>query len=124
MLEETGIGSVTAAKYFVAWSHKGRVRDETAFPCLTGVNPVPASSGNTTRHGLNRGADRTLNSALRIDTVVRIAHDEETRAYVEKRRGQGKTDREIRRCIKHYLAHGILRILVASLKNENVQFAV
>lgn len=52
-----------------------------------------------------------------------MAHDEETRAYVEKRRGQGKTDRELRRCIKRYLARRIFLMLVASVKIENVQFA-
>ena len=57
-------------------------------------------------------------------TVVRDAHDEETHAYVEKRRGQGKTDRVIRRCIKRYLARRIFRILVASVKSENVQIAI
>ncbi|MFF1301162.1 IS110 family transposase, partial [Streptomyces sp. NPDC058296] len=50
LLRETGIGPVTAATVLVAWSHPGRVRDEAAFAALAGVNPIPASSGNTTRH--------------------------------------------------------------------------
>lgn len=124
LLEETGIGTMTAAKCFVAWSHEGRVRDEAAFACLAGVNPVSSSSRNTTRHRLNRVGDTTLNSALPMSTVVRMAYDDETRAYVEKRCGQGKTDKGTRRCIKRYLARRIFRILVASVKSENVQFAV
>jgi transposase len=61
LLEKTGIGPVTAAIALTAWSHPGRVRSEAAFACLAGVNPIPASSGNTTRHRLNRGGDRRLN---------------------------------------------------------------
>ena len=64
LLDETGFKAITVAKCFVAWSHEGRVRNEAAFACLAGVNPIPASSGNTTRHRLNRGGDRSLNSAL------------------------------------------------------------
>lgn len=123
LLEETGIGVVTAAKCFVAWSHEGRVRDEAAFACLAGVNPIPASSGNTTRHRLNRGGDRALNSALHLAAVVRMTHDEQTRAYVEKRRAEGKTDKEIRRCIKRYLARRIFRILSNSVKSQRAQNA-
>ena len=57
LLEKTGVGPVTAAIALTAWSHPGRVRSEAAFACLAGVNPIPASSGNTTRHRLNRGGD-------------------------------------------------------------------
>ena len=60
--EETGIGPITAATVLVAWSHPGRVRDEAAFAALAGVSPIPASSGNTTRHRLNRGGDRRPNA--------------------------------------------------------------
>jgi glycine/D-amino acid oxidase-like deaminating enzyme len=57
LVEETGIGPVTAATVLVAWSHPGRIRNEAAFAALAGVSPLPASSGNTTRHRLNRGGD-------------------------------------------------------------------
>jgi transposase len=69
LLRETGIGPVTAATVLVAWSHLGRVRDEAAFAALAGVSPIPASSGNTTRHRLNRGGDRRLNRALNVIAV-------------------------------------------------------
>ncbi|GAA2964712.1 IS110 family transposase [Glutamicibacter bergerei] len=114
LLDETGFKAITVAKCFVAWSHEGRVRDEAAFACLAGVNPIPASSGNTTRHRLNRGGDRSLNAALHLAAVTRMTHDEETRIYVEKRRAEGKTDREIRRCIKRYLVRRIFKIFSAS----------
>jgi transposase len=55
LIEETGFRAATAAKFLVAWSHDGRVRSEGAFACLAGVNPIPASSGNTVSHRLNRG---------------------------------------------------------------------
>ena len=123
LLEEKGFGAVTAAKCFVAWSHEGRVRNEAAFACLAGVNPIPASSGNTTRHRLNRGGDRALNSALHMAAITRMTHHEGTREYIEKRRAQGRTDKEIRRCIKRYLARRVFRILNASVKSKNLQNA-
>ncbi|MDO2935976.1 IS110 family transposase [Paeniglutamicibacter sulfureus] len=114
LLEEKGFRAVTAAKCLVAWSHEGRVRSEAAVACLAGVNPIPASSGNTVRHRLNRGGDRRLNSALHIAAVSRMTHDATTCDYVEKRRAEGKTDEEIRRCVKRYLARRVFRILAAS----------
>lgn len=109
--EETGIGPVTAATVLVAWSHPGRVRDEAAFAALAGVSPIPASSGNTTRHRLNRGGDRRLNRALNVIAMVRMVHHPQTRAYADRRRTEGKTDREIRRCLKRYLARRLYRHL-------------
>ncbi|MEX5301816.1 IS110 family transposase [Kocuria sabuli] len=111
LIAETGIGPVTAATVLVAWSHPGRVRDEAAFAALAGVNPIPASSGNTTRHRLNRGGDRRLNRALNVIAMVRMVHHPRTRAYADRRRAEGKTDREIRRCLKRYLARRLYRHL-------------
>lgn len=100
LLQEKGFGAVSVAKCLAAWSHYGRVRTEAESASLAGVNPIPASSGNTVRHRLNRGGDRKLNSAIHMVAIVKMTHDEETRAYVARRRQEGKTDREIRRCIK------------------------
>lgn len=113
LLDKTGIGPVTAAVVLAAWSHSGRVRSEAAFAALAGVNPVPASSGNTTRHRLNRGGDRRLNRALHMAVITRMTHDPGTRAYVERRRGEGRTTKEIRRCLKRYLARQLYRSLEA-----------
>lgn len=112
--EKTGIGTVTAAICLTAWSHHGRVRSEAAFAALAGVNPIPASSGNTVRHRLNRGGDRRLNRALHIAVLTRMTHHPETRAYVEKRQAEGRTTKEIRRCLKRYLARQIYRKLNAA----------
>lgn len=111
LLEKTGIGPVTAAVVYTAWSHAGRVRSEAAFAALAGVNPIPASSGNTTRHRLNRGGDRRLNRALHMAVITRMTHDPDTRTYVERRRAEGRTTKEIRRCLKRYLARQLYRTL-------------
>jgi len=111
LLERAGIGPVIAAIAISAWSHPGRVRSEAAFACLAGVSPIPASSGNITRHRLNRGGDRRLNRALHMAVVTRMRMDPQTRAYVEKRQAEGRTTKEIRRCLKRYLARQIYRSL-------------
>jgi transposase len=111
LLEKTGIGPVTAAVVYTARSHAGRVRSEAAFAALAGVNPIPASSGNTTRHRLNRGGDRRLNRALHMAVITRMTHDPDTRTYVERRRAEGRTTKEIRRCLKRYLARQLYRTL-------------
>ena len=100
-----------------AWSHPGRVRSEAAFPKLAGVCPIPASSGNTTRHRLNRGGDRRLNWALHQIITTHLSHDPRTKAYVARREAEGKTPKEIRRCLKRYLARQIYRTLTAPLDN-------
>ncbi|GAB3812195.1 transposase [Kribbella italica] len=114
LLDKIGIGPVTAVVCLAAWSHHGRIRSEAAFACLAGVNPIPASSGNTIRHRLNRGGDRRLNRALHMATITRMIHDPTTRDYVERRRSEGRTTKEIRRCLKRYLARQIYRHLNAA----------
>lgn len=111
LLDKVGVGPVTAAVVMAAWSHEGRLRDEAAFASLAGVNPIPASSGNTVRHRLNRGGDRRLNRALHMAVITRMTHDPDTRAYVERRRAEGRTTREIRRILKRYLARQLFRVL-------------
>jgi transposase len=113
LLEELGVGAYTAAVVITAWSHPGRVRNEAAFAALAGVNPIPASSGNTTRHRLNRGGDRRLNKALHYIAITRMSRHPATRAYVQKRLAEGRTRREVRRCIKRYLARHLYRTLNA-----------
>ena len=78
LLDEPGVGPIVAAQLIVAWSHRGRVRSEAAFARLAGVAPVPASSGQTTRHRLSRGGDRQLNRALHTIVLHRRQHDPAT----------------------------------------------
>ncbi len=110
-LEKTGIGPLTTAVVLTAWSHPRRVRSQAAFAGLADLNPIPASSGNTVRHRLNRGGDRRLNKALHIATIVRMTHDPATRAYVQRRTAEGLSLPEIRRCLKRYLARHLYRSL-------------
>lgn len=107
----TGIGPVVAANVLVAWSHPGRVKSEAAFAMIAGTAPIAASSGNTTRHRLNRGGDRHLNNAVHTIALTRMRMDPQTRAYVERRRAEGKTDRDIRRILKRYITRQLYRDL-------------
>lgn len=111
LLDEQGVGPIVAATLLCAWSHAGRVRDEAAFANLAGVAPIPASSGMTTRHRLNRCGDRQLNRALHVVVLCRLRYDPATRAYAERRRAEGKTDREIKRCLKRYVSRHLFRVL-------------
>jgi transposase len=116
---EPGIGHVTAAMFYIAWSHPGRCRNEAAFARLAGVAPIPTTSGQSQdRHRLNRNGDRQLNSALYVVALARANHHEPTRAYRDKRRAEGKTDREIRRCLKRYIARRVWRLLEHSATPE------
>lgn len=104
-----GVGPVTAAIIVCAYSHPGRVRSEAAFAALGGVAPLQASSGNSTRHRLNRAGDRQLNRAFDIIVRTRMTFDPNTRDYVERHRARGKTNREIRRILKRYVCRAIYR---------------
>lgn len=115
LLAEPGVGVITAAQILNAWSHPGRLRSEAAFAALAGVAPIPASSGQVIRYRLSRGGDRQLNRALHTVVLSRLAHDEETKAYAQRRTVEGKTPREIKRCLKRHLARRIFRLLEASV---------
>jgi transposase len=111
LIAEHGVGPISAAQIVIAWSHPGRIRSEAAFAALAGASPVPASSGQIIRHRLNRGGDRQLNRALWTIARIRLQSHPATIAYTTRRRAEGKTDREIRRCIKRYLARRFYRLL-------------
>jgi transposase len=112
LIAERGIGYITAAQFYLAWSHPGRCHSEAAFARLGGSSPVPATSGqNQTRHRLNRGGDRQLNRALYLVAVTKQRCDPPTRAYIARRVAEGKTEREAIRCIKRYLARRVWRLL-------------
>jgi transposase len=78
---------------------------------LGGAAPVPASSGQRVRVRLNRSEDRQLNQALRLVVLTRLRHDPATRADAQRRRAEGKTNREIRRCLVRYVARQLYRLL-------------
>lgn len=113
LLDHVGVGPVVAAQVLVSWSHRGRVRSEAAFAKLGGVAPIEASSGMVTRHRLNRSGDRQLNRVLHTIVMVRMRQDDETKAYVVRRLAEGKSVREIKRCLKRYVARQLFRQLEA-----------
>ncbi len=111
LLDQPGVGAIVAATVLCAWSHPGRCRSDAAFASLAGVAPIPASSGLTTRYRLNRCGDRQLNRALHVIVISRLRYDARTRAYAQRRRAEGRTDREIKRCLKRYVARQLFRQL-------------
>jgi hypothetical protein len=114
ILGEFGVGTIIAAQVIVSWSHPGRVRSEAAFAKLAGVAPIEASSGTVVRHRLSRFGDRQLNRALHTIVLTRTRQDAETKTYVQRRTAEGKTPREIRRCLKRYVARQLYRRLEAT----------
>ena len=111
LLAQPGVGPITAAAILVAWSAPHRLRSEAAFARLAGTAPIPASSGKTIRHRLDRGGDRQLNRALHTIILTRRRIDPETKAYISRRLSEGKTERDAIRCLKRYLARSLYRLL-------------
>ena len=107
-----GIGFDSAAELLcAAGDNAGRVRSEAAYAKLCGACPIPASSGKTSRHRLNRGGNRQANAALFRIVVVRMRWHPPTIAYVERRTTEGLSKREIIRCLKRYVAREVYRLL-------------
>ena len=115
LMEAPGVSTGTIADMLVVLGdNPQRIRSEAAFAKLCGVCPVPASSGKTNRHRLNRGGNRRANAALYRVALVRMRHHPPTREYIERRNAEGKSPREIRRCLKRYIAREIFHHLCAA----------
>jgi transposase len=111
-LAKRGVATAVAAALLVtAGDNPGRVRREASFAALCGASPVDASSGKQLRHRLNRGGDRQANSALWTIAMTRLACDPRTKAYAARRTTEGKTKKEIIRCLKRYIAREIYKAL-------------
>jgi transposase len=106
------MGPISAAQILISWSHRGRLRSEAAFATLAGAAPIPASSGLTNRHRLNRGGDHQLNQALHTIVLTRSRIDPATRAYITRRLAEGKALRETKRCLKRIIGRQIFRVLI------------
>ncbi|TPF79105.1 MULTISPECIES: IS110 family transposase [unclassified Bifidobacterium] len=112
-------GTITAATIaIVAGDNPERIRDEAAFAKLCGACPIPASSGKTNRHRLNRGGNRQGNMALHRIAIVRLRYHQPTRDYVSKKTREGKSKLEIIRCLKRYIAREAYKALLA-IRNGN-----
>ena len=114
LLGLSGVGVEVAGEFLVtAGDNPGRLVSEASFAMLCGACPLPASSGKTVRHRLNRGGNRQANSALHMVVVSRMRTDERTKAYVERRSAEGLSKREIMRCLKRYVAREVYKVLTA-----------
>ena len=109
LLDEPGIGPISAAKLFAC--DPARFKHEAAFARCNGTAPIPASSGKTVRHRLNRGGDRQANNAIHTIAIIRAKHQPETRAYLERRIREGKTKREALRALKRHISRDLFKRL-------------
>jgi len=111
-----GISTGHAGQLLVtAGENISRLKGEASFAALCGASPIPASSGKTTRHRLNPGGDRQANRAPHLIAVCRLRYCQRTRAYAQRRTREGKSQREIMRCLKRYIAREVHRTLSADL---------
>jgi transposase len=109
LLQQPGVGPISAAKLLVC--DPARFTGEAAFARVNGPAPIPASSGKTIRHRLNRGGDRQTNSAIHTIALSRSLHHPETRAYIDRRISEGKTKREAMRSLKRHLSRTLYKQL-------------
>jgi transposase len=115
-----GIGVLLAAKLLGETGDVRRFRSEAAFAAVTGTAPIPASSGQTQRHRLNRGGNRQLNRALHFIAIVQARTYPPARAYVTRRQAEGKTWREALRCLKRHLADVVYRTMLLDLRARQI----
>ena len=109
-----GVGSDTAATLLIAaGDNPERLKSEAAFANLCGTAPIPASSGKVVRHRLNPHGNREANRALHVVALNRLRRDPRTQAYVAKRTAEGKSKREIIRCLKRFIAREVYRVLLS-----------
>jgi transposase len=108
-----GSGVLVAAKLIGETGDVRRFRSADAFAMLAGVAPIPASSGQTQRLRLNRGGNRQLNRALHSIALSQAWHHPPAKAFIERKRAEGRTWREALRSLKRHLARVVFRLLVA-----------
>lgn len=120
-----GVGPQVAATLLVAaGENPERLHSETSFASLCGTSPVPASSGKTNRHRLSRGGNRHANAAIYTVVLTRLAHDERTQKYMAKRIAEGKSKREVIRCLKRYIARETYYALLNDRSHRIAQKAI
>ena len=118
LVTRNSIGHASAAQLLLtAGANSERLHSEASFAALCGVSPVPASSGKTTRHRLNRGGDRAANSALHIIAIGRLRTDPRTKSYIAKRIAEGHSKLEAIRCLKRYIAREVF-FLISQRRQE------
>lgn len=112
LVARNSIGHASAAQLLLTvGDNPERLKSEASFAALCGVSPVPASSGKTIRHRLNRGGDRAANSALYIIAIGRLRTDFRTKDYVARRIAEGHSKLEAIRALKRYIAREVFNII-------------
>lgn len=111
LLAEPGCGALTAAKLVGEIAGADRFATDAKLARAAGVAPVPVSSGRRDRHRLDRGGNRQINAAIHRIAITRARCHPETRAFIERKRAEGKTQREAIRCLKRHLARRIWHLL-------------
>ncbi|WP_037284244.1 IS110 family transposase [Rubellimicrobium mesophilum] len=120
LVARNSIGHTCAAQLLLtAGDNPERLRSEASFAALCGVSPVPASSGKTIRHRLNRGGDRAANSALHIIAIGRLRTDPKTKAYVARRIAEGHSKLDAIRALKRYIAREVFSLIIRRQKEIN-----
>ena len=112
LLSICGVGPLVAAKILGEVRDVGRFSSASAFAAYSGTAPIPASSGTVIRHRLHRGGNRQLNRALHTVALTQARRDDRARAFLTRKRAEGKTPREARRALKRHLASVVYRALV------------
>jgi transposase len=116
LVAERGCGTLTAAKLVGEIAGIGRFPSDAKLARLAGSAPIPASSGRTDRHRLDRGGNRQLNCALHRLAVNKGRLDPESAAYLARKQAEGKTRREALRCLKRQLARRVWHLLQPTLE--------
>jgi transposase len=92
-----------------------RLHSEAAFARLCGAAPIPVSSGKTNRMRLHRGGDRRANKTLHLIAVNRLRLDPATKVYMERRRTEGLSKKDVLRCLKRFIAREVYNALKEDL---------
>ena len=112
LIAEQGVGYVTAAASYLAWSHPGHCHSDAAYPLIGGTAPTEVTSGqNQDPHRLNRGGDRQLNRALYHVAITPQRCCPETKDCIARRTSEGKTERKAIRCLKRFIARRVWQLL-------------
>jgi len=111
LLAEPGFGPLTAGKLIGEIAGVERFASDAKLARAGGIAPIPVSSGKTNRHRLDRGGNRQINTAIHRVAVTRARCHPETRAYIERKRSEGKTNRDAIRCLKRHLARRVWLLL-------------
>jgi transposase len=108
---------LNAKLLITAGDNPERLRSDASLAALCGASPVEASSGKVTRHRLNRGGDRQANNALWTIAWHRLKRDPDTQAYADRRTKEGKSEKDILRCLKRYIARELYPLLLHDLQH-------